>query len=682
MQNKDFLQIRKEGAEKNVFGGSMEKNNLLAEKHETSVSNAASERRKAECPIYTLDGRDTECPIYPLDGKKAESPIFMLGPPDSESSTNIQIETCGKDKKEAPKGFGEAPVSIIKAGSRHPPANLSEGRANHSPLSNHSNYHVFPVRKRVFKDRFGREHKEKEEIVCKIKIENSEPEEFSILTQDIKRLTVIVGDKFSSACVNPDMAHAAKTIENAFRSETQRIPVSKIYIDHGWQTINGRRVYAHDGHYFSETIIFQTGMTLPSYHSSWAQAGQVFFDAYGLYAEKGPMSVMLAFSMLGVLYRVFDEAGYKPRFVLFIHGKTGSMKTTLSKILFIQLTNEIFRDAPRRINTDTVTSFERGIILNGRDTVTLVDDYAPAKSPRQQADNDEKLESIIRMVGDGTGKNRSNPDLEDCRSEGVKGVVALTGELTGKGLSSNLRCFYCGIQKEYVNESMVTYFQDMPYSFTTLIQYFAFYVAENWDKIMEYIKGSFQQERASARQVLTERRLVDSAAVLRITCNIIRGFLVRCGRNPDKANMLTEEMRNEILMMAVVSENISLEETTAIRFVKIVEQLLHSGKLNMLAEKPNEQNLTSIDGFYDDQFYYFLPENLYEKVKKVFFSSNIYLPLNLDEAVKALAEESIIKPSPNGYGKKTYYARIPMGDNKKRSFIKIHKEILQRIAEN
>ena len=406
-----------------AFGGSMEKNNLLAEKHETSVSNAASERRKAECPIYTLDGRDTECPIYTLDGKKAESPIFMLGPPDSESSTNIQIETCGKDKKEAPKGFGEAPVSIIKAGSRHPPANLSEGQANPSPLSN---YRVFPVKKLVFVDRFGRKHNDKEEIVCQIKIEDSEPEEFSILTQDIKRLTVIIGDKFSGAWVNPDMAHAAKTIENTFRSETQRIPVSKIYIDHGWQVINGRRVYAHDGQYFSETITFQTGMTLPSYHSIWAQAGQVFFDAYSLYSEKGPMSVMLAFSMLGVLYRVFDEAGYKPRFLLFIHGKTGSMKTTLSKILFIQLANEMFRDTPRRINTDTVTSFERGIILNGRDTVTLIDDYAPAKSPRQQADNDEKLESIIRMVGDGTGKNRSNPDLEDCRSEGVKGVVALT----------------------------------------------------------------------------------------------------------------------------------------------------------------------------------------------------------------------------------------------------------------
>ena len=185
-----------------AFGSSMEKNNLLAEKHETSISNAASERLRAGCPIYPLDGRDAECPIYPLDVKKAESPIFMLGPPDSESSTNIQIETCGKDKEENLKGCGEAPMSMIRARGRQPTADIPEGQANLSPLSN---YRVSPIRKRVFKDRFGREHKEKEEIVCQIKIEDSEPEEFSILTQDIKRLTVIIGDKFSSAWVNNDM---------------------------------------------------------------------------------------------------------------------------------------------------------------------------------------------------------------------------------------------------------------------------------------------------------------------------------------------------------------------------------------------------------------------------------------------------------------------------------------------
>lgn len=268
-----------------AFGSSMEKNNLSAVKHGASLSGAVKERRRAEpatfslgnCPIFSLNERKAECPIsspdekkvqpatHPSDRKNAVCPIVTLEPPDSENSNNIHSEVCGKDKKEELKSFGEAPAHIIRAGGRQPPANLSEGQANPSPLSN---YRVFPIKKLVFVDRFGRKHNDKEEIVCQIKIEDSEPEEFSILTQDIKRLTVIIGDKFSGAWVNPDMAHAAKTIENTFRSETQRIPVSKIYIDHGWQVINGRRVYAHDGQYFSETITFQTGMTLPSYHSS------------------------------------------------------------------------------------------------------------------------------------------------------------------------------------------------------------------------------------------------------------------------------------------------------------------------------------------------------------------------------------------------------------------------------
>ena len=318
--------------------------------------------------------------------------------------------------------------------------------------------------------------------------------------------------------------------------------------------------------------------------------------------------------------------------------------------------------------------------MNGRDTVTLIDDYAPAKTPRQKIDLEEKLERIIRMVGDRSTKSRSNTNLEDCRGEGVKGTVVLTGELIGKGLSSNLRCFYCGIQRECVNEDVVTYFQDNPYSFTTVIQYFAFFIGERWEEFVDYIKRSFPKEREIIRNSLTERRLVDSAAVLRLTCEIIRAFLIECGINTMEVNRMIEEMQKGVLMMAAISENISLEETPAVRFVKVIDQLLQSRKLNMIMRRPTEEDLGYIDGFNDGEFYYFLPDNLYEKVKRVFYSTNIYLPLNLDEMVKALAEEGISIPSSNGQGKKVYYARVLIEQNKKRNFIKIRKDVLQKIA--
>lgn len=63
---------------------------------------------------------------------------------------------------------------------------------------------------------------------------------------------------------------------------------------------------------------------------------------------------------------------------------------------------------PRRIDADTLNSFERAVVLSGRDTTLLIDDYAPAKTPQKKAEMQNKLEMIVRMVGDGATKSRSN----------------------------------------------------------------------------------------------------------------------------------------------------------------------------------------------------------------------------------------------------------------------------------
>lgn len=545
-----------------------------------------------------------------------------------------------------------------------------------------ANYVVLPLEKHVFINRSGKMLKEREKFFCKIQIDGAHPQKFTIKTKDIKRLAVIVGDEFSEAQINSGIPNATKSVENTFRDATKGIPVVRHFVDYGWQKIDGKLVYGHDDQQLLGNKVFLTGMRLPSYGCTREQVGDIFFDAYNLYKEKGSMGTMIAFSMLGVLYRVFDEAGHAPRFLLFINGRTGSMKTTLSKILYVQLADGMYRDTPRRIDADTITSFERGIVLSGRDTVTLIDDYAPAKSNRQKIDNEEKLERLIRMIGDRSTKSRSNPDLEDCRGEGVQGVVALTGELTGTGLSSNLRCFYCGIQRECVNVDMVTRFQDDVYLYTTLIQNVAFFVAENWEQIVGYVKGNFRQERLKVGRQLSERRLIDSTVIMRFTCDIISEFLVKyCGRDALEVNGVIDEMKNGIMMMASISEQISLEETIAVRVAKIIDQHLQSRNFNMLERRPDAKDLNKIDGFYDTDFYYFLPEKPYEKVRQVFCSGNIYLPLNLDEMVKALHEEKIIMATSNGVGKKVYYARIPIGEGKKRNFIKIRKETLRTVVD-
>lgn len=183
--------------------------------------------------------------------------------------------------------------------------------------------------------------------------------------------------------------------------------------------------------------------------------------------------VLTIYSFMGIFYRVLTEAGIsRPGFTLFINGRTGSMKTTISMILFSQLCQDRLRTTPRRIDMDTATSFEIALCKSGYNTITLFDDYAPAKTRMKQAEMTEKLETIVRLIGDGVGKNRSNSNLEDVRSDGVQGLAVITGELKGKGESTNLRILYVFFPPNGANKGIVSWFQANAYFYPAFFKSF------------------------------------------------------------------------------------------------------------------------------------------------------------------------------------------------------------------
>lgn len=293
------------------------------------------------------------------------------------------------------------------------------------------NYQIFPVCKNVYIDRNGNALYERESFASNIIIDGTDNEKIDILTSDISNITTIIAKRFSSAILNGSKKEA-RIIENLFRQKTKGINVKKIYIEHGWQLIDGKMQYLDDSKNGILPLDIKTGLSLPLQQDiTGKDVYSIFKNALSVYGDKPTISTMVLFSLLGVSFKLFEEAGYMPRFVLFINGKTGSMKTTLSKILYMQLTDEKHRNTVRRIDSDTIVSFERALVKSGRDTTTLFDDYAPAKTAQKKTEMQNKLEAIIRMVGDGSTKSRSNEKLQDVQGDGVHGAVVITGELRG-----------------------------------------------------------------------------------------------------------------------------------------------------------------------------------------------------------------------------------------------------------
>ena len=544
-----------------------------------------------------------------------------------------------------------------------------------------TNFYVKILRKKIFLDRTGKEMSDRGEIECKIFVCGKEYD-LVIKNMKIRSFARIVTDQIPEAIIDHEEKKAEKIVEKRFRQDIAQCRSVQIFCQAGWNRIDGRRLYVYDGIDLGNERYVDTGLTLPHLNCSRETLVAIFLRVRDLCRDITAISVMFATSLLGVLYRPFEEAGFRPRFLLFIHGKTGSMKTTLAKILYTQLCKDEFRDEPRRFDTDTEVSLERAIVTAGQDSVTLIDDFSPAKMETRKGDMTNKLETIIRMVGDGSSRSRSDIKLEDKRGEGVHGMVVLTGELMPKGLSSNLRCVFCRLNRDDVDISTVTWFQENEAAYTTLIASFAEYVGQNFDYIIQYIIERFNDERRRLFGILRERRLVDSAVTLGLVIDIFIKFLQEfCGLNDGAVLNVPSQMKNSIIDAVRISEQMSTVESPSEIFVSTLEALMRMGVIKIAEEKVSMLESGAYDGYSDGEFLCFLPESVHKKVIAFLKQTNRYFPYDCKEILVFLADDGISKTSSNGAGKRTLCARISMGNGKKINVLKIRKNIFDAVID-
>lgn len=597
--------------------------------------------------------------VVPVTFSKAIAPITF------DESLNEETETI----QQSPT---QASGHLVRA---------NEKKAVEENTSAVTNYELFPKLMKCFYNKDGTLDEQKTEIDSDIIIyerHGTVKGEFTIRSVDIEKIAKIVSRQYPTAILY-DKKDAQK-VESKFRDKLSRIPIRKCYTDAGWQSISSKQVYVHNAMNMVGSEII-TNLGLPSYKDySLQDLLKVWNNAKSLYNSYEITAVLLLFSLLGVSYKLFYKAGFPIHFLLFINGKTGSFKTSLAKVLYTQLAEEKYRDNPRRIDADTPTSMERALVLSGRDAITLFDDYAPAKSLQKKLELANKLECIVRMVGDGSTKSRSNVTLEDCRGEGVKGVVVLTGELRGNGLSSNLRCLYCEIEKDLVNLQMLSWFQENKYAYTTLIQHFTNYLSGKWNDLIQYIAEEYALKRKMAEKVLKSRRLIDTLVTLWIVANIMEQFLVEyCGGIPDMVHNSLEMMRKDVISVVIRSELLSEDENPALIFMRAFETLFSNGKVRLKDGRLLASEVQHYDGFQDADYLYIFPDLLYDSVLSWLRKGGVYLGLDVNQLGNILCNEGYAVSTSNGANKKLYYARIELEKGNKVKFLKIPKYVLKKL---
>lgn len=452
----------------------------------------------------------------------------------------------------------------------------------------------------------------------------------------------------------------------------------------GWSSFNENMIFFHDAHSdLPGAPIIETGKAILA---DPAVAGGEYLVIQQI-LEMAPVKViapMIATALLAPLHRLFRDANpaFAPQFVLFVNGRSGSFKTAVSKVLY-NVYNAKEPTVPASFK-DTPTALEKRLAEYACAPV-LVDDFYATGLSRERSGMQKSLEMIIRYVGDGIGKNRSNGALQDVKGIRPTGMVIITGEDTAGQLSTLLRCLIINVDRETFRADVLTEFQNSPLLWSSVMNSFIQYLEANYNSIVGFIRSQYLDSRVKVENLFKDRRPADQLVQCTLAFEILRNYLQGispCTEDVDNlCNRCIAGCQEALVESQIYAEQNSAEE----QFCFALAQAILSEKI-VLAESKDlySYDMAAYDGYKDDEYYICRGDSVYAKIRKNFSDQGRNLALDLLNAKRALDKAGLIVTEVERRGtekeKKYYDIKVSIKDKRVR-MLKIIRNTLDTYIE-
>lgn len=477
-----------------------------------------------------------------------------------------------------------------------------------------------------------------------------------VKSSELDGLLKMIQSKFPFATISTSAPKSVPLLVNYTRSLIDSAPTRHIYTTTGFEHIGGRYIYVHDMATPPDSMIeFQTGNTItcsPHISPNAAFGDMMYFLELSQRPELTVPLVLVAH--LAPLFELFAAAGHVPRFVLFLNGTTGSLKTSVCLALFRLFSEQ--GDSPEANFNDTPTALELKL-ANTHSRVVLVDDFQPPVSASSGKAKLDRLEMVIRFAGDQIGKARGNSELELCDQRPPACCCVVTGEDTGGSQSSLLRCLVLPIHKGDIDGKKLKRYQDNPLLLQTHFYYFLDWCGTNGDRIIALIRDSFESERELFSSIIKEPRLIDTGATLHLVAGVLIEYGAEIGaiQAPETVLSIWTSALCEALRL---SELHSTERDPAAMFLSAIFDLSSSGKLP-IAASAKTYDMARDYGYVSDDTWWLRPADTFKLVVKYWREFGVEFPLQLGKVNELLGHHSLIQTDSENLNDrvKTLYTR-------------------------
>lgn len=447
----------------------------------------------------------------------------------------------------------------------------------------------------------------------------------------------------------------------AIQLHSQDAPKRKIYAHTGWRKIDGVWVFLHGGGAIGSDglgVEVDLGTDLGRYRlpmSGDLNAAQASLR----FLEITPWEITAPIIASIYLATLSDVLGVN--FTLWIHGRTGSYKSSLIALALSHFGDFDLSTLPGQWSSTANALEHRAFIL--KDMPFVIDDFSPGMNRREAQGLEEKAHRVLRATGNRAGRQRLTSDLSAAQTYYPRCLVISTGELLPSGHSIVARSFTVEMQQGQVSLAKLSQGQSAKALYSQAMSAFLAWLAPQIDELKTEIQGTVFPDYRARFQAAGHPRLPEAQAWLQIGFELFTRFLGTMGAISEATGKDMNDRAWEVFRTLGERHSQVIEkEKPALKALSVLRDLLFQGNVYVSRIGGGPSQIVSEMGGADidpprdrefigwegngDGFLYLRPDPTFQAIQKAMKQREDFLGLKKNGLLKALAGEGIIQSSP------------------------------------
>lgn len=477
----------------------------------------------------------------------------------------------------------------------------------------------------------------------------------TVSAEELDRMSWVTSKWGTHASVSPGSTNAAK-VSWAIKQVGQRTAKRVIEYQHmGWREIGGKWCYLYEGGAVGmDGVTVSMEGNLKQYRLGGSEDISFHDGAAMSLRLTKVLHQDVATALLGVTYLAplrewMAQTDTGPAFALFLHGITGTHKSTAAALAMAHYGNFHAKN-PAASFSDTANQIRRKAFL-AKDALLLVDDYHPTSSVQEARQMAATAQSISRAFGDGSDRGRLNADRRLSEREPPRSIAMITGEdLPAVGESGLARYYIVEMGRGDVPITKeLTELQEAAREgyLQRAMRGYILWLAKQTDALPNRLHEMYITYRETVRGMVqgTHDRAPETVACLLMGYNMMLYYFRDIGVIDREQSAKMAQQAATILVEATRRQAQELRgQKPANIFLTSIEELLASktaGVVDLTAPINEQREPEHMIGYMDSQYYYLLPNVAFSAVSELCRKQETRFPVTLKGLYKHLREDGI-----------------------------------------